>query len=106
VTGRVVQAFRISPADPQVHNSLGLAFIAAGRVSDAIPHFESTLRLDPNFLDACINLTKAYSDVGRPADAITTAERALRLAESQSRPDIAAQLQNWLRAHRPASTTR
>ena len=54
------------------------------------------------FTEAAFNLTKAYSDVGRNADAIATAHKALRLAESSKNVDLTRQLEKWLRAHDPS----
>jgi hypothetical protein len=70
-------------------NSLAAAYLAVGRVGDAIPLFEQTLagrqRLlgpdHPDTLTSQNNLAAAYQDVGRVAEAIPLFEQALAVRE-------------------------
>ncbi len=65
------------------HNNLGVVLAGAGRVQEAISHFEAALKIDPNSFDAHVNLGIALSRVpGRMPDAIQHFKAALR-----SKPD-------------------
>ena len=82
----------LGPGHPDTlnaRNSLAAAYLAAGRVADAIPLFEQTLavlqrQLGPDHPDTLIsqnNLASAYQDAGRVAEAIQLYE--LNLAERE-----------------------
>ena len=66
------------PDTLNARNSLAAAYLAAGRVTDAIPLFEKTLPIfqrqlgpdHPDTLTAQNNLASAYQDAGRVAEAI------------------------------------
>jgi tetratricopeptide (TPR) repeat protein len=65
------------------HNNLGVVLAGAGRVEEAISHFETALRIDPRSADAHVNLGIALSGLpGRMPDAIGHFQAALRI-----RPD-------------------
>jgi RNA polymerase sigma factor (sigma-70 family) len=76
-------------------NSLAAAYLAAGRVADAIPLFEQTLvvlegQLDPDHPDTLTlqnNLATAYQDAGRVAEAIQLYEQNLAVRERLPGPD-------------------
>ena len=50
-----------------------------GRTSDAIPHFEAALRIEPDDADSNNNLGACLLDKGRAADAIRYFEKVLRV---------------------------
>jgi len=71
----------LGPGHPDTlnaRNSLAAAYLAAGRVADAIPLFEQTLAVlqhqlgpdHPDILTSQNNLASAYQDAGRVAEAI------------------------------------
>jgi RNA polymerase sigma factor (sigma-70 family) len=76
-------------------NSLAAAYLAAGRIADAIPLFEQTLavlqsEVGPDHPDTLIlqnNLATAYQDAGRLAEAIGLYEQNLSVRERQPGPD-------------------
>ena len=76
-------------------NSLAAAYLAAGRVAEAIPLFEQTLAVrqrtlgpdDPETLTSQNNLASAYQDAGRVADAIRLYELNLEVRERLLDPD-------------------
>jgi RNA polymerase sigma factor (sigma-70 family) len=76
-------------------NSLAAAYLAAGRVAEAIPLFEQTLAErqrtlgpdDPESLTSQNNLASAYQDAGRIADAIRLYELNLEARERLLDPD-------------------
>ena len=76
-------------------NSLAAAYLAAGRVADAIPLFEQTLVVlqrqlgpdHPETLTSQNNLASAYQDAGRVAEAIQLYEQNLAVRERLPGPD-------------------
>jgi RNA polymerase sigma factor (sigma-70 family) len=76
-------------------NSLAAAYLAAGRVTEAIPLFEQILAVrqrvlgpdDPETLISQNNLASAYQDAGRTAEAIRLYELNLEIRERLLGPD-------------------
>jgi DNA-directed RNA polymerase specialized sigma24 family protein len=76
-------------------NSLAAAYLAAGRVAEAIPLFEQTLAVrqrtlgpdDPETLTSRNNLASAYQDAGRTAEAVQLYELNLEVRERVLGPD-------------------
>ena len=76
-------------------NSLAAAYLAAGRVTEAVPLFEQTLAVrqrmlgpdDPETLTSQNNLASAYQDAGRDAEAIRLYEMNLEVRERLLGPD-------------------
>jgi tetratricopeptide (TPR) repeat protein len=56
----------------------------AGRVSDAVPHFQEAVRLNPTYAEAHNNLGAGLMNTARNSEAITQFEAALRI-----KPDFA-----------------
>ena len=88
----------LGPGHPDTlnsRNSLAAAYLAAGRVADAIPLFEQTLvvlqrQLGPDHPDTLTlqnNLATAYQDAGRVAEAIQLYEQNLAVREQLQGPD-------------------
>jgi RNA polymerase sigma factor (sigma-70 family) len=88
----------LGPGHPDTlnaRNSLAAAYLAAGRVADAVPLFEQTLFIlqrqlgldHPDTLTSQNNLASAYQDAGRVAEAIPLYEQNLALRERLSGPD-------------------
>lgn len=75
-----MQALQVRPTDPRSHNNLGCALLALNRFRDALTSFETSLKLDPNNLDALSNIATIYSLNGYPDEAIATYERCMQLA--------------------------
>jgi len=71
--------------DYRCHLLLGLAYSAARRFADALPHLEATQRLDPESGDATFNLAMAHQELGH-FDAALELARGLLVRE----PDNAA----------------
>ncbi|MGA2604403.1 MAG: tetratricopeptide repeat protein [Verrucomicrobiia bacterium] len=68
-----------SPNNPRAHGNLGLALEQAGRVQEAIRHYEQALRINPDYAEAHYNLGIALGRLGRGPEAIAQFEQALRL---------------------------
>jgi tetratricopeptide (TPR) repeat protein len=61
------------------HNNLGIALFQAGRVQEAIVHFDQALRIRPHYAEAQYNLGHTLSQVGKFEEAIGHYEQALLL---------------------------
>jgi adenylate cyclase len=83
--GAAVQAVASSPRSALAHMAKAQVLYAQNRCHEAVPEYETVLRLDRNFVaaDFHIGLCKLLS---RPEETITFVERAIRL--SPNNPDI------------------
>jgi tetratricopeptide (TPR) repeat protein len=72
------------PDNARAHCNLGKALGGAGRMSEAMGHYEQALRLQPDFAEAHNNLGNALVTSGTAQEVIGHYERALR-----SKPDYA-----------------
>ena len=64
----------------EAHNNLGIALLnTPGRVSEAIPHFQAALRIQPDSAGIHNNLGALSLEPGRLQDAIEEYRTALRL---------------------------
>jgi tetratricopeptide (TPR) repeat protein len=75
---------RQNPDSALAHNNLGNLLMDAGKVQEAIGHFEQAVRLDPEFAEAQNDLGAALVAYTRLPEAIGHFRQALRL-----RPDFA-----------------
>lgn len=76
---------RTDPNDAATLVSLGDAYLAANRGSDAIDAYERALRVDPNNVPALLQLGVILLSAGRPADAGPVFDRIL--ADNPDQPD-------------------
>jgi tetratricopeptide (TPR) repeat protein len=67
------------PNSARAHFNLGTALEQAGRVQEAIEHYEQALRIKPDFADAHSNLGVALAQQGRLQEAIEHWEESLRI---------------------------
>jgi tetratricopeptide (TPR) repeat protein len=67
-----------------VLNNIGQAMVREGQVAKAIPYFSEAVILDPNYLEAHVNLAGALSEEGKVAQAIQLYTRALRIDPRQA----------------------
>jgi Tfp pilus assembly protein PilF len=56
----LLEAEKLDPQDPIVHNNLGLCYMNKKRISDAIIHFKKSVALKPSYAPARNNLGTAY----------------------------------------------
>ncbi len=68
------------PQNARAWSNLGLALSESGRPGEAVSHFQTALRLVPDFVDARINLANALDAAGQTDDAVAQLREALRLA--------------------------
>jgi tetratricopeptide (TPR) repeat protein len=67
-----------------LHNNLGVAYSHLGRFAEALSEYEAAVSFAPLFVQARINLAKAYVRQGRPDDARSQLGEALRLDPSNN----------------------
>jgi tetratricopeptide (TPR) repeat protein len=65
------KALKIDQNNLDVHNNYGTILSTQGRFDEAIPHFLFVLKRDPSHLQARINLSQAYEEVGLYSEAMT-----------------------------------
>jgi adenylate cyclase len=74
----IEKAMRLNPIPPDYHlDFLGNAYQFSGRYEDAIEVYKKVLRRSPNFVFSHINLTAAYSALGRDEEARHQAQELL-----------------------------
>ena len=73
-----------SPITPRRTTISGIALAQAGRVEEAIDHYEQALRIKPDYAEAHDNLGIALAQTGKIEEAIAHYEQALRI-----KPDFA-----------------
>jgi len=69
------QAERLNSKLPEVHFSLGGAYIATGQTTEAIAELKKALELSPNSDEAYRRLGIAYEDIGQKDPAIQPCRR-------------------------------
>jgi len=57
---KLLEAEKITPQNPYIHDDLGLVYMAKGRPDLAIEHFKKALVIKPDFTPALNNLGTAY----------------------------------------------
>ena len=73
------------PETADVHNILGSAHAAEGRLGEAIEEFRLAVRVEPQSPEAHWNLGTALRDAGRYPEAVTALAEAVRLAPQSAR---------------------
>jgi protein O-mannosyl-transferase len=67
-----------APGNFRAHYNLGNALVAAGRGAEAVPSYETALKLKPDAPSVAFNLASTLLQLGRGAEAIGYFEAALR----------------------------
>jgi tetratricopeptide (TPR) repeat protein len=73
------RALAVTDDNKIANNNLGNYLMASGRLSEALPYFETAVRIDPGFALARNNLGTALGRMGRVPDAIAQLQIAVRL---------------------------
>lgn len=73
------------PQNPRAHFNRGVVLLDAGQIEAAIPEFERTFQLDPNYAEAHNSLANAMLQLERLPDAIAHYTEAVRLRPSYVR---------------------
>ncbi len=74
------------PTLPMGQLVLGRALVEAGDTTEALPHLEKVLQLEPGNLEAHLTLAKAYSRLGRKDDARRERQLCLELSGGGATP--------------------
>lgn len=67
--GSLQRALELSPSLPTAHQQLGKVLLGAGDAKAAIPHLEEAARLNPEVVETHCDLSDAYRQDGRAAEA-------------------------------------
>jgi tetratricopeptide (TPR) repeat protein len=80
------EELRLAPRDALANDQLGTALLEAGRPAEALLAFENAVSAEPRSL-YLQHLARCQLALDRPAEAATSAQRALELAEQQGASD-------------------
>ncbi len=75
----IEQALEIAPGNAEVHNNLGLALAAEGRIDEAMAHYRKVLESRPDDALTHNNLGNALAGLGRFDEAATHYRHALKV---------------------------
>jgi tetratricopeptide (TPR) repeat protein len=67
------------PENPRAQENLGGALLDAGRIDEAVPHYEQAIRINPTQTQAHFNFANLLARLGRTREAIAEYETTLRL---------------------------
>lgn len=67
------------PANPRAHYNLAEILARSGRKLEAVSHYETALRLDPDYAEAYNNLGVALNELGRRDEAFGKFDRSVRI---------------------------
>jgi hypothetical protein len=73
------------PANPVIHNYVANGLVRAGRLAEALNHYEQAVRSDPQYLEAYNNWGFTLATMGRPQEAIAKYEKALAINPNDMR---------------------
>jgi protein O-mannosyl-transferase len=93
------RSLELNPNSTLAENNLGEALRLSGRAAEAITHYQNGLRLGPEYPEIYYRIALCYSDLNQSADAIATAEKALKLARSAGNTATMQEIQAWRAAY-------
>ncbi len=67
-----------------VYNMLGIIYHLSGKIKDAIKAFETSLKLNPGYMEAATNLAITYNDIGQYEKANNVLDKAKGSSRSKS----------------------
>ena len=67
---KLLEAEKTIPQNAELHNGLGLVYLAKDRPDLALTHFKKAIKLDPEFIDAKNNLGAVYLKLEQWDDAV------------------------------------
>jgi tetratricopeptide (TPR) repeat protein len=88
------EAITLYPNFPDLHNQMGLALSMNGDREAAVEAFRRALHLNPNYLEARLNLAIVYNELGRYDEALQefSGERHRDLDRENLSPDVRSYL--------------
>jgi tetratricopeptide (TPR) repeat protein len=84
------------PADPRVHNSLGVVLFNSGDFLPAVDHLVESLNLNEDYLEAAVNLTQILISLERDTDADELAATFFERQDEENRRKFQRELENCL----------
>jgi len=98
---RYRRALRLKKGDyPDALVNLGITLAQIGRPREAIQHIEQALKFKPDYANGYYNLALVHAMLHQSSEALAMAQKALELARSQRRTELAKQIENWLNSYR------
>jgi len=82
------------------HYMLGGMKRQAGQSHAAIEHYQTALRLKPDFFQAYVDLAGVFNSQGHTEDAVATAEKGIEVARRTGHQAQVEQIEEWLRHYR------
>src|ERR1700751_967022 len=70
------------PGQARAHNLIGQALHRLDKIKDALESFANAIECDAGFADAYGNRANMLSELGRPAEALSSFDRALALNQN------------------------
>ena len=96
-------ALASKPNFAPAHTNLGTLLASEGRLEEAIQHLREGSRLHPN-ANAYVHLVDAYVLAGQTDDAARAARETVELARSEGHPELAEQIEAWLKTTHTANS--
>ncbi len=85
-------AVQLEPGYATAQHRLGAVMCRQGQAAEGLGHLSLAARLKPNSVEILQDLAWALAETGEFADAVSVAERALRLAEAAGESDVAKEI--------------
>jgi adenylate cyclase len=73
------QAIARDDSDPSAHNLMAMMYASTGQYDQAASEARRSIALDPNFADGYATLATVMNNMGKPAEALVAAQKAIRL---------------------------
>ncbi len=100
--GYYQEALRLKSDYPEAYLNWGNALVHLGRWQEAIEKYNQALQIQPDNAVCWWDLALANSNMRQSGQAVACAQKALELARSQHKMELAGQIGKWLDSHRPA----
>ena len=88
------EALALAPNDPQVQNSLGMAYFIHGDVTEALEHLRQAISINPQFAEGHYNLGMSLLHLGHPEQALSELEADVELEPRHASGEEAAAVAN------------
>ncbi len=92
-------AVQIEPGYAMAQHRLGVVMGQQGDVVGGLEHLVLAARLRPGDVGVLKDLAQAFADVGQFSEAVSVAERALRLAESAGKNELANEIRGRIQQY-------
>jgi tetratricopeptide (TPR) repeat protein len=93
-------AVQLAPDSAFARFSLGVALFQKQRFGEAAAELERAVKLQPDYLRAYDLLARTYARLGKTAETVAAASKAVAVAHSTGQPAAAQQIEAWLKNYR------